>query len=99
MRADIFFFVTTIAVVIITVGLIAVIIYTLKLLHRLNGIVDDSRKQLANLTAFVDNQLSLPGSKVGSLIAVGEALVKLYGSLRPKKSSKSRNTATKRSRS
>lgn len=87
-RADIFFLVTTIAVGFLTVGLVVVIVYLVKLLRLLHEIATKLSAELATMDSYIDTQMKTPQSKFSSIALVLESLVKLYGSFRSPKTSK-----------
>ena len=98
-HADIFFFVTTIAVGVITLGLIVAIVLFVKLLASLNGIVSEAREELTSISDYINKQLKSSESKVGSVLLVAEGLMHLYGSFKPQKSSKAKSISVKKRKS
>ena len=44
-HADIFFFITTIVLIVISIGLVVIIIYVIKILHDVSGLVSNAREE------------------------------------------------------
>jgi uncharacterized membrane-anchored protein YhcB (DUF1043 family) len=95
-RADIFFLVTTIAVGLLTVGLVVAIVYLVRLLRSLQEIVTEVRAELATMNDYIDTQMKTPQSKFSSVALVAESLMKLYGSFTNPKTSKGKGISSKK---
>ena len=98
-HADIFFFVTTIAVGVLTIGFAVVIFYLVKLLAGLNGIVSDARAELATVTEYMDDQMKNSQSKLAGVTLVAEGLMRLYGAFGKPNKIISKRIVTKRKKS
>lgn len=85
LKADIFFFITAIAVIIITPLLVMILVYTLRILRRFDEVSEEIRKEALFISADVDefrrkikDKASNISGLLGAITAVG-FLKKLIG--------------------
>lgn len=90
-QADIFFFVTTIAVVALTIALLVALIYTIRLIRELKESARLIREEISDLRERLKDSRQTSSASAMGVGLLAEGLITLFTSLK-----KDRKTKTKR---
>lgn len=84
-QADIFFFITTIAIVLVTIGLIVAIVYVIKILRTVSEVTDKVKEESEEVIADIKTLRTNIKSEGFRLAAVGDFFSRIFGRKKSRK--------------